>query len=143
MLGAPGLDTALQMGPHKSRAEGNSSVSLPAGCTSFVAAQDTVGLLGCKSTLLARVQLLTHHKPHILLLSTALNEFFFQSVLIPGITPTQVQHLALGLVKLCSLGLTFQNCLSPFGWYIFYCINRTTLLGVFIKHTEDTLNPTA
>ena len=32
VLGAPGLDTELQMGPHKGRAEGDNHLPLPAGC---------------------------------------------------------------------------------------------------------------
>ena len=53
MLGAPGLDTVLQMGPHKGRAEEDNH---PAGHLSFDAVQDTVGLLGHKHTLLAHVK---------------------------------------------------------------------------------------
>jgi len=53
VLGAPDLDTALQMGSHEGRAEGDSPLPLIADHSSFDAAQDTVGLPGCKSMLLA------------------------------------------------------------------------------------------
>jgi len=39
------------------------------------AAQDAVGLLGCKSTLLAHVQLFIHQDPQLFLSRTALKEF--------------------------------------------------------------------
>ena len=45
---------------HQRRAEEQDHLPCPAGHASFDAAQDMVGLLGCKSTLLARVQLLIH-----------------------------------------------------------------------------------
>jgi len=51
VLGAPGLDTALQMGSHNGRVEGDNHLSLSTGHPSFTAAQGTVGLLGCRSTL--------------------------------------------------------------------------------------------
>jgi len=51
----------------------------PAGCHSFDAIQDTVGLLGFKSTLLAHVKLLIHQKPQTLLSRDALSEVFSQS----------------------------------------------------------------
>jgi len=44
------------MGPHKSRAEGANHLPVPAADPSFNAAQNTVGLAGCKHTLLAHVQ---------------------------------------------------------------------------------------
>ena len=43
------------------------------------------------------VKLFTQQNPQVLLCSPVLNEFFSQSVCISGITPTQVQHPALGL----------------------------------------------
>jgi len=54
--------------------------------------QDTVGLPGCKPTLQAYVPLFAHQNPHVLLCSTALSEFFYQSVLLSGISLIQVQH---------------------------------------------------
>jgi len=60
VLGAPGLDTVFQMGPQESRVEGDNHLLLPAGYSSFDAAQDTPGVLGGKSTLLAHVQLFIH-----------------------------------------------------------------------------------
>jgi len=54
--------------------------------------QDTVGLPGCKPTLQAYVPLFAHQNPHVLLCSTAHSGFFYQSVLLSGISLIQVQH---------------------------------------------------
>lgn len=63
------------------------------------AAQDTIGLLGCRRTLLAHVQSFTHQYPQVLFRRGTLNPFIPQPVLISGAAPTQVQGPALGLVK--------------------------------------------
>ena len=88
------------MGPHKSQVEGNNHLPLPAGHTFFFfnAAQNTVGLPGCKRTLLAHVQLLVCQDPQVLLHRAALKEIF-PLTKIPGIALTQVQQPALGLIE--------------------------------------------
>jgi len=63
MLGAPELDTGLQVGSHKSGVKGQNHLPRPAGHDSLDAAQDMVGFLGCKRTLLAHVELLIHQYP--------------------------------------------------------------------------------
>ena len=82
---------------------------LPAGYSSSDAAQYTVSLLGCKSTLLAHVQLFVHQDPQVLLYRAALKGFVSQPVLTSGIALTQAEHLTLGLVEpsLGSHGSTF------------------------------------
>jgi len=80
VLGVPGLDTVLQMGPHRSQAEGENYLPLPAGPPFFNAAQNTVGLLGCKRTLLAHVQLLVYQDSQVLLCRATLKEIFPQFV---------------------------------------------------------------
>ena len=55
--GASGLDTVLQMGPHKGQVEAGQSPPSPFFHHSFDAAQDAAGLPSCKSTLLAHVHL--------------------------------------------------------------------------------------
>ncbi|KAK4810611.1 hypothetical protein QYF61_007348 [Mycteria americana] len=99
VLRTPEMDAVLQMGSHHSRAEWQNHLPRPAGHTSFDAAQDTVGFLGCECTLLAHVQLFIHQYPQVLLCRAALNPFIAQAVLIPGVALTQVQDLALGLVE--------------------------------------------
>ena len=59
MLGAP-EDAGLQVGSHESGVKEQNPLPRPAGHASFDAAQDTVGFLGCKHTLLAHVELLIH-----------------------------------------------------------------------------------
>ena len=54
--------------------------------------QGTVGLPGCKPTLQAYVPLFAHQNPHVLLCITAHSGFFYQSVLLSGISLMQVQH---------------------------------------------------
>ena len=76
VLGTLGLDAVLWMGPHESRVEGDKHLPLPAGHPFFNAAQHTVGLPGCKHTLLAHVQLLVHQNPQVLLRRAALKEIF-------------------------------------------------------------------
>ncbi|KAK4817094.1 hypothetical protein QYF61_027925 [Mycteria americana] len=100
VLGTPELDAVLQVGSHQSRAEGQNPLPRPAGHPSFDAAWDTAGFLGCECTLLAHVQLFIHQYPQALLLRAAFSPFIPQPVLIPGVAPTQVQDLALGLVEL-------------------------------------------
>ena len=55
VLCLPGLDTVFQMGPHRGSTEGDKHLLLPASHTSYDSAQDTIGLLGCKSAPLAHV----------------------------------------------------------------------------------------
>jgi len=60
VLGAPELDAGLQVGSHQSRVEGQNPLPRPTGHAAFDAAQNMVGLLGCKHPLVAHVQLLIH-----------------------------------------------------------------------------------
>ena len=46
MLGAPELNTALQVGSHESGVERKNPLPRPAGHASFDAAQDAIGFLG-------------------------------------------------------------------------------------------------
>jgi len=63
MLGAPALDTGLQVGSHKSGVKGQNPLPQPGGHAAFDAAQDMFGLLGCKLVLLAHVQFFVHQYP--------------------------------------------------------------------------------
>jgi len=73
VLRAPELDRILQVGSHQSRAEGQNHLPHPAGHASLDVAQDTVGLLGCKCTFVAHVQLFIHQQSQVLLSRAALN----------------------------------------------------------------------
>jgi len=76
---------------------GQNHLPQPAGHSSLDATQDTVGLLGCKRTLLAHVESLINQYFQILLLKAALKPFSAQPVSVLRIALTQVQNLALGL----------------------------------------------
>ena len=99
MLGAPELNIVLQVGSHESRAEGDSHLPHPAGHAAFGAAQDMVGFLGCKCTLLVHVKRFVNHHPQVLLLRAVLNPSSALPVFVLGVAPTQMQDLALGLVE--------------------------------------------
>ncbi|KAK4817891.1 hypothetical protein QYF61_002060 [Mycteria americana] len=92
VLRAPELDAVLQVRSHQSRVEGQNHLPRPAGHTSFDAAQDTVGLLGCERTLLAHVQLFVHQYPQVLFRRAALDHIIPQPVLEPRIAPTQAKQ---------------------------------------------------
>ncbi|KAK4816838.1 hypothetical protein QYF61_023902 [Mycteria americana] len=142
-LRAPELDEVLQGGSHQSGAEGQNHLLHPTGHTFVDAAQDTVGFLGCKCTLLAQVQLFIHQYPKVLLHRAALNPFILQHVLILGATPTQVQDLALGLVEPHEVhtGPLLQLVQVPLDDIpSFWCVNCTTQLGVICKLAEGALD---
>jgi len=81
------------MGPHQGGQE-NSPHPPAAGRSCFDAAQVTVGLLGCKHTLLAHAKFFIYQDTSVLFSRATLKESS-QSVYISGITPTLVQSLAL------------------------------------------------
>lgn len=66
------------------------------------------------------------------------------SVLMSGIAPTLVHHLALGLFEPC-FGPTFQVCPGPFGWYSFFSVVSTAPLSFMLftnllrVHLQSTL----
>ena len=138
VLEAPDLDTVLQMGPHKGRIEEDNPFPFPADYPSVDAAWDTVGLLGCESTLLAHIQLFFHQDPQVLFCKAALNEFFSQSVHISGIAPSASPCIWSCRVSLGSHGPTFKPLQVPLdGIPSFYSlINFITHLGIvnFITH---------
>ncbi|KAK4817103.1 hypothetical protein QYF61_027966 [Mycteria americana] len=143
VLRAPDLDAVLQVGSHQSRAEGQNHLPRPAGHASFDAAQDTVGLLGCKHTLSAHVQLFIHHYSQVLFRRAALNHIIPQRVLKLRIAPTQVQDPALGLVEPheVHIGPLLQLVQVPLDDILsFWHVNCTTQLGVICKLAEGALN---
>ncbi|KAK4831823.1 hypothetical protein QYF61_019346 [Mycteria americana] len=89
MLGTTELNTVLQAGSHKSGVEVENHLPPPAGHTSFDAAQDTIGFLGCKCTLPGHTQFFIHQYPQVLLHRAALNPLITQLVCMLGIAPTQ------------------------------------------------------
>uniref|UniRef100_A0A8B9FAM1 RB transcriptional corepressor 1 n=1 Tax=Amazona collaria TaxID=241587 RepID=A0A8B9FAM1_9PSIT len=80
----------------ESRVKGQEHLPRPAGHTPFDAAQDTVGLLGCKRTLLAHVHFFINPHPQVLL-RAALNLLPAQPVAVPGTALTQRYKLGVRL----------------------------------------------
>ena len=95
VLRTPHLHTVLQVRSHQHRLEGEDHLPSPVGHVSFDAAQDVVGLLVCKSTLLAHVLLAVHQYLQVLFCKAALNPFSPQFVLTGMVAMTQLQNLAL------------------------------------------------
>lgn len=117
--------------------KGRTTLPHPAGHTAIDIAQDLFGFLGCKYTLLARVQPLTHPPAD----RAALDLLIPQPVLIPEIALTHVQHLTLGHVKLQEISKgPFLELLSKSLWS-FRCVNHLTWLGVTYKSAEDAPDP--
>jgi len=137
------MDAGLQVGSQKRGAEGQNHLLSPAGHASLDAAQDTVGLLGCKRTFSPPVQLFIHQYPWVLLKRAALNPFFPQPVLIPGVATTQVQDLALGLAEPheVQMGPPLKLIQLPqHGIPSLRRVNCTTQLGVICKLAEGALH---
>jgi len=88
VLRAAELDAGLQMESHQNGAEGQNHLPSPAGHTCLDAAQGMVGLLGCKCTWVAHVQVFIHQYPQVLLGMAATNPFIPQPMLIVGVAPT-------------------------------------------------------
>jgi len=149
VLRAPELDAGIHSWMQDSRwgvtrAEGHNHLPPPAGHVSFGAAQDVVGFLGCKHTLLGHVALLVNQHPQVLLARAALNPCFTQPVFVLGLALIHVQDLALGLVKLpeVRMGPLLKSVQVPLDGIPFLRhVDRTTQLGVLGKAAEGALNP--
>jgi len=127
--GAPGLHTVLQMGPHKGRVQGHN----PAGHSFCVAAQRTIGFRAAGAH--CWLMLYIYQNPHVLLSTSALKEFFSQSVRISMTGMTPVQHLALGTVEHIHMG--------PLdGVPSLCCVKCTVQFGVISKLLKCALDPT-
>ncbi|PKU41812.1 hypothetical protein llap_7885 [Limosa lapponica baueri] len=104
-----------------------------------------VGFLGCKHALPGHVELLINQDPQVLLLRAALQPFSTQPVFVPGITMSQVQDLALGLIELHEVDM--DPPLKPVqvsldGIPSLQRVDCTTQLGVVSKLAEGALYPT-
>ncbi|KAJ7413291.1 hypothetical protein WISP_92138 [Willisornis vidua] len=138
VLKTPKLDVALRVESHQSRVEGQNHLPRPAAHTSFDAALDKFGFLGCKSTEPVHVQPPTHNISKSF--STTLHLFNSQPILILGIALTQVQHLAFDLeISNDPLLKLFQVPLDATPSFTY--VNHTTQLGIICKLTEAALDP--
>ena len=139
-----------EVSPTQSRGAGSPPPPLwphkRSGHTSFGAAQDTVGFLGCEGIVLAHIQLPIHQYTQVLFGRAVLYPFILQFVLIVGVAMTQVQDFVLDFVEPCEVPLI--PLLKPVvfslnGILTHRHVDHTTQLGVIHKLTEGALNPTA
>ncbi|KAK4825874.1 hypothetical protein QYF61_003148 [Mycteria americana] len=140
VVGGPKLNTVFEVRPHQCRVQGHDHFPTPAGHTIFDTSQDAIGFLGHLGTLLAHVQLAVNQHPQVLFCQAAFQPLFPKPVALHGVVVSQVQDLALGLVKphTIDLGPSIQPVQSlP----ILKQINTPTQLGVICKLTEGALDP--
>ncbi|KAJ7412684.1 hypothetical protein BTVI_45504 [Pitangus sulphuratus] len=140
ILGLPGLDAVLQLASHQSGVEGQNPLPGPAVHAAFDSAQDMLGFLGCKCTLLGYVELLIHQQTQDLLLNITLITFSALAVLVLGFVPRQVQDFALGLVDLHELvaGPPLKPVKAP---PFLQHVDHTTQLVLIVKLAECALDP--
>ncbi|KAK4818581.1 hypothetical protein QYF61_015381 [Mycteria americana] len=144
VVGGPKLNTGFEVWPHQCRVQGHDHVPSPAGHTIFDTSQDAIGFLGHLGTLLAHIQAAVNQHPQVLFHLAAFQPLFPKSVALHGVVVTQVQDLALGLVKphTIDLGPLIQPVQVPLqSLPPLKQINTPTQLGVICKLTKDALNP--
>ncbi|KAK4830604.1 LOW QUALITY PROTEIN: hypothetical protein QYF61_012030 [Mycteria americana] len=99
VVGGPKLNTVFEVWPHQCRVQGHDHFPTPAGHTISDTSQDAVGFFGHLGTLLAHVQPAVNQHSQVLLCWAAFQPLFPKPVALHGVVVTQVQDLALGLVK--------------------------------------------
>ncbi|KAK4832969.1 hypothetical protein QYF61_026795 [Mycteria americana] len=95
----PKLNTVFEVQPHQCRVQDDNHFPSPAGHMISDTSQDAIGLLGHLGTLLARVQPAVNQHPQVFFHQAAFQPLFPKPVALHGVVVTQVQDLALGLVK--------------------------------------------
>ncbi|KAK4826388.1 hypothetical protein QYF61_008059, partial [Mycteria americana] len=139
VVGGPNLNTVFKMRPPQCRVQGHDHFPTPAGHTISDTSQDAVGFLGHLGTLPAHVQVTVNQHSQVLFCQAAFQPLFPKPVALHGVAVTQVQDLALGLVKphTVDLGPSIQPVQSlP----TLKQINTPTQLGVICKLTEGALS---
>ncbi|GAB0205879.1 hypothetical protein GRJ2_003053500 [Grus japonensis] len=137
----PKLNTGLTSAKYRGT---STSLSGPAGHAIPDTSQDAVGLLGHLGTLLAHAQPVVNQHPQVLFCWAAFQPLCPKPVALHGAVVTQVQDLALGLVKSHTVGLgpSIQPVQIPLqSLPTLKQINTPTQFGVICKLTEGTLNP--
>ncbi|KAK4814174.1 hypothetical protein QYF61_010006 [Mycteria americana] len=140
----PKLNTVFEVRPHQCRVQGHDHFPAPAGHAIFDTSQDAIGFLGRLGTLLAHSQAAVNQHPQVLLCLAAFQPLFPKPVALHGVIVTQVQDLALGLVKphTIDLGPWIQPVQVPLqSLPTLKQINTPAQLGVACKLTEGALDP--
>ncbi|KAK4816040.1 hypothetical protein QYF61_011048 [Mycteria americana] len=144
VVGGPKLNTVFEVRPHQCRVQGHNHFPTPAGHAIFDTSQDAIGFLGHLGTLLAHIQAAVNQHAQVLLCLAAFQPLFPKPVALHGVAVTQVQDLALGLVKphTTDLGPSIQPVQVPLqSLPTLQLINSPTQLGVICKLTEGALDP--
>ncbi|KAK4829686.1 hypothetical protein QYF61_006061, partial [Mycteria americana] len=129
----PKMNTVFKVRPHQCRVQGHDHFPSPAGHTISDTSQDAIGFLGHLGTLLAHIQAAVNQHPQVLFCLAAFQPLFPKPVALHGVIMTQVQDLALVLVKPHTVGL--GPLIQPVQ------INTPAQFGVTCKLTEGALNP--
>ncbi|KAK4819924.1 hypothetical protein QYF61_015299 [Mycteria americana] len=140
----PKLNTVSEVQPHQCRVQGHDHFPSPAGHAIFDTSQDAIGFLGHLGTLLAHIQAAVNQHAQVLLCWAAFQPLFPKPVALHGAVVTQVQDLALGLVKPHTIGPSplIQPDQVPLQTLpTLKQINTPTQLGVICKLTEGALDP--
>ncbi|KAK4816629.1 hypothetical protein QYF61_019328 [Mycteria americana] len=140
----PTLNTVFEVRPHQCRVQGYDHFPSPAGHAIFDTSQDAIGFLGHLGTLLAHIQAAVNQHPQVLLCQAAFQPLFPKPVALHGVVVTQVQDLALGLVKPHTIDLSpsIQPVQVPLqSLPTLKQINTPAQLGVICKLTEGALDP--
>ncbi|KAK4823331.1 hypothetical protein QYF61_000933 [Mycteria americana] len=140
----PKLNTVFEVRPHQCRVQGHDHFPSPAGHTIFDTSQDAIGFLGHLGTLLAHIQVAVNQHPQVLFHQAAFQPLFPKPVALHGAAVTQVQDLALGLVKphTIDLGPSIQPVQVPLqSLPTLKQINTPAQLGVICKLIEGALDP--
>ncbi|KAK4822235.1 hypothetical protein QYF61_011876 [Mycteria americana] len=133
VVGGPKLNTVFKMRPHH-----------PAGHAISDTSQDAIGFLGHLGTLLAHIQEGVSQHPQVLFCLAAFQPLFPKPVVLHGVVVTQVQDLALGLVKphTIDLGPLIQPVQVPLqSLPTLEQIDAPAQFGVICNFTEGALNP--
>ncbi|KAK4832110.1 hypothetical protein QYF61_020737 [Mycteria americana] len=140
----PKLNTVFEVQHHQCRVQGHDHFPSPAGHAISDTSQDAIGFLGRLGTLLAHIQAAVNQHSQVLLCRAAFQPLFPKPVALHGVAVTQVQDLALGLVKphTIDLGPSIQPVQVPLrSLPTLKQINTPTQLGVICKLAEGALDP--
>jgi len=140
----PKWNTVFQVWPHQCLVQVCDHFPTPAGHTITDTSQHAIGLLGHLGTLLAHIQLAVDQHPKILFQWAAFQPLLLKPVVLHGVSVTEVQHPALGLVESCTidLGPLIQPVrISLQSLPTLKQIDTSTQLVVICKLTEGALNP--
>ncbi|KAK4821762.1 hypothetical protein QYF61_000823 [Mycteria americana] len=144
VLRGPKMNIVFEVLPHQCQVQWDDHFPTPAGHTIPDTSQDAVGFLGHLGTLPAHIQAAVNQHPQVLFHWAAFQPLFPKPVALHGVVVTQVQDLALGLVKphAIDFGPSMQAVQIPLQSFpTLKQINTPAQLGAICKLTEGALDP--